>query len=105
MLAKELRAALKMGAQIMMVHENDEARGGCAFSTFFQTTPQELIDGGLYRPFATAFMSGDKHRTASKSLFARALGAKVVKWRATQTIKFAEVPTFVEKRSSRMSIR
>ena len=34
--------------KIVMVHENDSGKGGCAFGTFFGTTPQELIDEGIY---------------------------------------------------------
>ena len=32
---------------LLMLHENDEAAGGCPFSRFFETTPQDLIGGAL----------------------------------------------------------
>ena len=35
--------------KIVMVHENDPKKGGCDFGLMFSTTPQELIDGGIYR--------------------------------------------------------
>eukprot|EP00966_Prymnesium_polylepis_P008819 203374-Prymnesium_polylepis.1 len=37
-LAQEVRAARSAGVPIAMIHEKDEARGGCGFSTFFQTS-------------------------------------------------------------------
>ena len=41
-----------------MLHENDMANGGCEFLRFFQTTPQDLISGGLYTALAVAFYPG-----------------------------------------------
>ena len=35
--------------KVIMVHENDKEKGGCKFDYFFSTTPQELIDDGIYR--------------------------------------------------------
>jgi len=46
-----------------MAHENDAERGGCPFSRFFETTPQELIAAGLYRDLAIACFPG-LHREA-----------------------------------------
>ena len=37
-LANEVRAARVAGLKVVMVHENDEDRGGCKFSLFFTTT-------------------------------------------------------------------
>ena len=76
-LATELRAALEAGLTVAMIHEKDAARGGCDFGNFFQTTPQDLIDNKLYSALAIAFVSGDAHRTVSRKLFARTLGAEV----------------------------
>ena len=53
-LAEELRLARAAGFPIVMLHENDPAKGGCEFGRFFETTPQDLISGGLY--------TGDKTR-------------------------------------------
>ena len=44
-LERDVRAARK----VVVVHENDEKKGGCEFGDFFGTTPQELIDDGIYR--------------------------------------------------------
>ena len=75
LLADEIRAVRKTSLPVVLVHENDDARRGCAFKTFFETTPQDLIDGGLYRAIAVAFMSGEAHRRVSHTLLAQRLGA------------------------------
>ena len=51
LLARDVRAAFESHrkTKIILLHENDRSRGGCEFVTFFTTTPQELIDGGIYR--------------------------------------------------------
>ena len=69
--AKEVRTARAVGLPIVMVHENDEDREGCDFATFFRTTPQDLIDDGLYKALAIAFMSGAAHRNVSCALLSR----------------------------------
>jgi len=74
-LARELREARTAGLPTVMIHEKDSARGGCEFGNFFETTPQDLIDGGLYSALATAFESGEAHRVVSHKLFAKNLGA------------------------------
>jgi len=74
-LAEEVKAAMAEGLQIKMAHENDEDRSGCAFSTFFETTPQELIDQDLYKELAIGFVGSELHRPVSRKLFAKALGA------------------------------
>ena len=50
-LERDVRAAREgqSGLKIVMVHENDPKKGGCDFGLMFSTTPQELIDGGIYR--------------------------------------------------------
>ena len=47
----DVRAARKVqaGLKVVLVHENDKEKGGCEFGDFFGTTPQELIDDGIYR--------------------------------------------------------
>ena len=37
-----MRCALANGFPMVMVHENDDAAGGCEFARFFETTPQAL---------------------------------------------------------------
>ena len=51
------------GPKIVMVHENDPEKGGCEFSTFFRTTPQELIEDGIYRCVASILKSSLAHIT------------------------------------------
>ena len=60
--------------KIIMVHENDKDRGGCEFGTFFGTTPQGLLDEGIYSDIAIALHT-PPHRTVSLTLAAQALGA------------------------------
>ena len=60
--------------KIVMVHENDPSKGGCEFGTFFGTTPQKLIDEGVYKEIAIALHT-PPHRTVSLALVAQALGA------------------------------
>ena len=74
-LAEELRKARAAGLPIVMAHENDLALGGCEFSRFFTTTPQDLINDGLYKALAFAAYPGAKHRAVSMALLAKALGA------------------------------
>ena len=50
-LERDVRTAREgqSGLKIVMVHENDPKKGGCDFGLMFSTTPQELIDSGIYR--------------------------------------------------------
>ena len=57
-----------------MVHENDPSKGGCEFGTFFATTPQRLIEEGIYKEIAIALHT-PPHRAVSLALVAQALGA------------------------------
>ena len=57
-LAEELREARANGLPIVMLHENDMDNGGCEFARFFETTPQDLIAGGLYTALAFANYPG-----------------------------------------------
>ena len=50
-LADELRKARAVGSaiEVVMVHENDQERGGCEFGILFDgRTPQDLLHGGIY---------------------------------------------------------
>eukprot|EP00966_Prymnesium_polylepis_P008268 190475-Prymnesium_polylepis.2 len=53
-LAYEIRRARAFGIEIVLVHENDPKRSGCAFSRLFQTTPRDLVEQGLYGKIAVA---------------------------------------------------
>jgi hypothetical protein len=75
-LAEEVRVARQVGMRIAMLHENDPGRGGCAFARFFQTTPSDLIDTGLFDRLAVAMHPSD-YRQVSMLLAAQAIGAAV----------------------------
>ena len=60
--------------RIVLVHENDPAKGGCEFGSLFGTTPQKLIDEGIYKEIAIALHT-PPHRAVSLALVAQALGA------------------------------
>ena len=72
-LANELRIARAAGLPVVMAHENDPERGGCEFSRFFRTTPEDLINGGLYKALALEFYPGPNHRPVSMAQVAMAL--------------------------------
>ena len=65
--ADEVRAARANNFPIIMVHENDEAAGGCEFARFFESTPQDLIADGLYKALAYAWYP-DPFRQVSVAL-------------------------------------
>ena len=65
-LERDVRAARKLQAdlKVVLVHENDKEKGGCEFGDFFGTTPQELIDDGIYRYIGMQIDSSHgSHRT------------------------------------------
>ena len=72
-LAEQVKQARSEKLPIVMAHENDPALGGIAFNHFFETTPQELIDDGLYRDLARAFFPG-VYREAPQALRCRGGG-------------------------------
>ena len=74
-LADVVREARKVDLEIIMVHEVDEARGGCEFAHFFQSTPQDLIEDGLYRNIAIA-AHPPPHRAVTVALVGQACGAR-----------------------------
>jgi hypothetical protein len=74
-LANEVHEARAAELPIVLVHESDGERDGCAFSRFFESTPCELIDSGLYNTLAEPFVSGKNHRKLSYKLLAKKLGA------------------------------
>ena len=44
-LAEQVKQAREDKLKIVMAHENDPDLGGCLFSRFFETTPQERAEG------------------------------------------------------------
>lgn len=75
-LGTEVRTALRGGLPIALIHERDRERGACEFGTFFQSTPEDLIDKGVYRKLAIAFATGSEHRLVSYAMLAHFLGGK-----------------------------
>ena len=73
-LADEVRAMVRADEPILMLHEKDVAKGGCEFSHFFSTTPQDLIADRLYKDLALAYYPGH-FRRVSLTLIAKKLGA------------------------------
>lgn len=53
-IAATVRRARSAGVPIVMVHEQDEAHGGCPFERFVYQTPYDLISAGLYNELAVA---------------------------------------------------
>ena len=49
-LAEQVKQAREDKLKIVMAHENDPALGGCQFSRFFETTPQERMSHSGARP-------------------------------------------------------
>ena len=45
--------------QILIIHEQDAARGSCDFERFFHVTPRDLVKEGLYKRLALPLYSGD----------------------------------------------
>ena len=62
-LAEQVKQAREDKLKIVMAHENDPDLGGVEFNRFFETTPQELIAGGLYKDLAKSCFPG-RHRKA-----------------------------------------
>jgi hypothetical protein len=88
-LAVEVRRALENKANILLLHENDRQKEGCDFSHFFNTTPREFIDAGLYKPIALGLYPAP-HRDVSLALVAQALGATKksgISWSSHDTAK------------------
>jgi len=75
-LAHQVRKARENALPIMLVHEVDthQSPAGCHFDHFFRTTPQDLVDAGLYRTVAVACHPGP-HRRVSLALIAKECGA------------------------------
>jgi len=76
-LAEELRTVRAEGStvQVIMVHENENARGGCDFGIFFDgRTPQDLLQGGLFKALALALYPG-VFWPVSAALVANVMGA------------------------------
>ena len=72
------RRASHANPHIILVHENDPARGAVDFGHFFGVTPKGLVDSGIYRDIAVALHT-PPHREVSLALAAQAMGAEKVR--------------------------
>lgn len=79
-LAEQVRAARRDGVRVFMLHETSPEKDGCSeFAHFFQTTPQDLIDGGLFDALAIGMAAEPNLRKVSLAIAAKALGARTDK--------------------------
>ena len=89
-LAEEVRRVLAAGEPaLVMVHENDPARGGCAFGKLFSTTPQDLVKTNLYGPLALALFSGVFWPVSAAAVAKQLLGASEARHRGARTFRTA----------------
>lgn len=76
-LVAEVRQAMALGVPLLLVHEvpglGQSGRHPTPFPSFFKSTPDELIDAGLYHKIAIALMGGDGHRAVSLGKVAHAM--------------------------------
>ena len=77
LLAEEVLAALGAKQKILMAHERDATtgRGGCEFGQFFDVTPNEVIEAGLYKILATYLPAAEAFRPTAIAQLAREAGA------------------------------
>lgn len=74
-LAAELLAVQKAESHLLMLHENDQDKHGCEFGVYFDgRTPDELLQGGIYKALAIALYPG-AYQPVSLALAAVVLGA------------------------------
>ena len=100
-LAHEVRRVRREGVvPIVLVHENDPERGGCAFDRLFHTTPEDLISDGLYKKIAISFMPPPM-RDVSMALGAKAVGAEAVQ---NLLVRIATAPAKALRNSIRASL-
>jgi hypothetical protein len=103
-LADEVRAARAVHTKVILAHECDPQHGGCEFSEFFKTCPEDLIGAGLFARIAVAFHPSVQHRAVSYCLLAKDLGASRNKLRtviaARADEKAAAVTVVAARRAS-----
>ena len=68
--AEMVKRAIDLQIPIALVHEQDPAKGACAFSQYFGQTPKELqlSPYKLYSTIATALYPGAEHRKVAETL-------------------------------------
>ena len=79
-LAAEVRALRAANLPIVLLHDKDS----CEFGLFFTSTPQDLIDSGLYKTVALELLP-PPHDQVSAVHFAKAVGDAVARRSRVQT--------------------
>ena len=59
-----------------LLHENSPAHGGCEFARFFHSTPDDLIDSGLFNDIAVALYTSEEELAVSRAFVRMALRGK-----------------------------
>ena len=80
LLAAEVQRALDSWLPIVLAHEEDPERDGCPFDQLYHSTPEVLINRGLYKKAAISCVR-EPLRSVSFSLIAKAVGAVPVQTR------------------------
>jgi len=81
-LADEVRAARQAGIPIVLVHRVQS----CPFGWIMETTPRDLVEGGLYKTIAIDLLDiTDCHLPVSSALFQQAIGAVEAKSSSANT--------------------
>ena len=75
---EQVRGLLAAKVPYFMIHENDPSRNGCEFGLFFSTTPQDLINNGIYGPLAITYSWGP-HREVSLGISAKVMIGEAAK--------------------------
>ena len=83
LLAIEVRRALDAWLPIVLVHEEDPERDGCPFDHLYHSTPEYLINRGLYKKAAITCQP-EPLRSVSLALIAKAMGAVPVQTRLAE---------------------
>lgn len=96
-LMAEMQRMLDARRALVMVHELDCERGGCAFARFFEQADgclplRGLIDAGLFGPLALALHAGKPYRDESLRQILLKLGATSKRWRRAPSVEAAPAP-------------
>ena len=77
--------------KVIMIHERDEAAGGCDFDRFLHVTPRDLVMGGLYKPVAVWHFPGP-HERISWAETCKSMGLDKTMKKRKQEQQAAKVP-------------
>ena len=78
-----MRRALDAWLPIVLVHQEDPERDGCPFDHLYHSTPEDLINRGLYKKAAITCQP-EPLRSVSLALIAKAMGAVPVQTRLAE---------------------